>query len=111
MPGQALAHGQTQLGCYPKVMLTRGQVARRLGKSIATVRRMEGNQLHPARDAHGVLRFAAEDVERLPLYPILSQCSRVRGMRCLYLQPHTLTPKPSSKPHRAARALGSVRTQ
>jgi hypothetical protein len=28
-------------------MLTRASVAKRLGRSIATVRRMEGNELHP----------------------------------------------------------------
>jgi hypothetical protein len=47
------------------VMLTRGQVAKRLGKSIATVRRMEGNELHPERDQRGVLQFDVEEVERL----------------------------------------------
>ena len=52
MPGQALAPGQTPLACDPKVMLKRGQAARRLGKSVATVRRMEGNLLRPARDEH-----------------------------------------------------------
>ena len=65
MPGQASGHGRTLLACYARAMLTRGQVAKRLGKSIATVRRMEGNELHPARDERGVLRFSAEEVERL----------------------------------------------
>ena len=46
-------------------MMTRGQVARRLGKSIATVRRLEGTQLHPRRDASGVLRFDPNEVERV----------------------------------------------
>lgn len=46
-------------------MLTRVQVARRLGKSIATVRRLEGSQLHPRRDASGVLRFDDAEVHRL----------------------------------------------
>jgi len=44
-------------------MLTRGQVAKRLGKSIATVRRLEGRELHPRRDAKGVLRFDRDEVE------------------------------------------------
>jgi len=46
-------------------MLTRSGVAKRLGKSIATVRRMEAEELHPVRDARGVLQFSEEEVERL----------------------------------------------
>jgi hypothetical protein len=46
-------------------MLTRSGVAKRLGKSIATVRRMEAEELHPVRDACGVLQFSEEEVERL----------------------------------------------
>src|SRR5438093_13604502 len=46
-------------------MLTRGQVAKRIGRSIATVRRIEGTLLHPQRDANGVLRFAPAEVDRL----------------------------------------------
>jgi hypothetical protein len=46
-------------------MLTRAQVARRLGKSIATVRRLEGDQLHPRRDDAGVYRFDSAEVDRL----------------------------------------------
>ena len=46
-------------------MLTRGQVAKRIGRSIATVRRMEGHQLHPVRDDRGVLQFRPEEVERV----------------------------------------------
>jgi hypothetical protein len=46
-------------------MLTRSQVAARLGKSIATVRRLEGVHLHPTRDAAGVHRFERDEVEQL----------------------------------------------
>lgn len=46
-------------------MLTRGQVAKRLGKSIATVRRMEGNVLHPVRDRNGIFQFDPVEVERV----------------------------------------------
>lgn len=46
-------------------MLTRSGVAKRLGKSIATVRRMENVELHPVRDARGVLRFAEDEVDRV----------------------------------------------
>ena len=49
----------------PSRMLTRIQVARRLGKSVATVRRLEGAQLHPYVDASGVHRFDVREVERL----------------------------------------------
>src|SRR5690606_21599052 len=38
-------------------MLTRSQVASRLGRSLATVRRLEGHVLHPTKDANGVNRF------------------------------------------------------
>lgn len=44
--------------------LTRAEVARRLGKSIATVRRLEYRVLYPARDERGVLRFDEADVDR-----------------------------------------------
>jgi hypothetical protein len=46
-------------------MLTRSQVAARLGKSVATVRRLEHIHLHPRRDATGVYRFSDEEVELL----------------------------------------------
>jgi hypothetical protein len=46
-------------------MLSRIEVARRLGKSVATVRRLEGVELHPTRDSSGVHRFDPDEVERL----------------------------------------------
>jgi hypothetical protein len=45
-------------------MLTRSQVARRLGKSLATVRRIEGILLAPT-DRRGVYRFNVADVDDL----------------------------------------------
>jgi hypothetical protein len=45
--------------------MTRKQVAVRLGKSIATIRRIEGSLLHPARDDRGVYRFDRDEVEAL----------------------------------------------
>ena len=45
--------------------LTRDDVAKRLGVSISTVRRLEGTRLHPLVDGKGVRRFKASDVERL----------------------------------------------
>jgi hypothetical protein len=46
-------------------MLTRAQVAKRLGKSIATVRRLEGDRIHPRRDEAGINRFHPAEVDRL----------------------------------------------
>ena len=46
-------------------MLTRAAVAKRLGRSIATVRRLEGNELHPWTDERGVHRFDAAEVDEL----------------------------------------------
>src|SRR5215211_3382521 len=45
--------------------LTRDDVAKRLGVSISTVRRLEGTRLHPSIDDKSVRRFKASDVERL----------------------------------------------
>lgn len=45
--------------------MTRKQVAQRLGKSIATVRRLEGVLLHPTLDSSGKHHFDADDVEAL----------------------------------------------
>jgi hypothetical protein len=46
-------------------MLTQIEVARRLGKSVATVRRLEGTLLHPHRDTVGVNRFDPKEIECL----------------------------------------------
>lgn len=56
-------------------MLTRAQVAARLGKSIATIRRMEGRELHPRRDAHGVHRFCPKEVAAIARAPRTKQWS------------------------------------
>ena len=45
--------------------LTRDDVAKRLGVSVSTVRRLEGARLHPLIDDKSVRRFKASDVERL----------------------------------------------
>lgn len=45
-------------------LMTRGQVARSLGRSLATVRRIEGSLLHP-RLLDGVWRFESREVEAL----------------------------------------------
>jgi len=45
--------------------MTRQQVAKRLGKSLVTVRRLEGGCLHPRQDSRGVHHFRSEEVEAL----------------------------------------------
>lgn len=52
-------------GLLPWVVLTRSGVAKRLGRSIATVRRLEGRELFPVVDARGVHRFPDDQVHRL----------------------------------------------
>lgn len=49
--------------------LTRAAVAQRLGRSIATVRRLEYRVLFPVRDERGVLRFDEDNVERVRSQP------------------------------------------
>ncbi len=56
-------------GYIPDVQLTRTQVARRLGKSVATVRRLEGRVLFPRRDWRGIHRFDEWEVEGLQRNP------------------------------------------
>jgi hypothetical protein len=45
------------------VQLTRGDVATIVGVSIATIRRLEGKELHPQRSAEGVYLFDPREVE------------------------------------------------
>ena len=47
------------------IWLTRRAVAKRLGKSVASVRRLEGRLLHPQRSQRGVWLFARDEVERV----------------------------------------------
>lgn len=64
LPGQALGGiGHPPGGAYTCRMLTRSGVARVLGKSIATVRRLEGTDLHPERDSNGVWLFDVGEVQ------------------------------------------------
>lgn len=65
----------------PSLGMTRAQVARRLGKSIATVRRLEGVLLHPERDARGVHRFRVDEVERLAIDIRRGHVALVRKLR------------------------------
>jgi len=52
--------------------LTRSQVARRLGKSLATVRRLEKRVLRPERGRSGTWLFDPDLVERLARNPELA---------------------------------------
>jgi hypothetical protein len=46
-------------------MVTRAGVAKRLGLSIASVRRMEGRELHPWTDERGVHQFDSTEVDEV----------------------------------------------
>ncbi len=46
-------------------MLTRSEVARRLGRSVTTVRRIEGELLFPEVDERGIYRFDEASVDAL----------------------------------------------
>ncbi len=48
-------------------LLTRADVAARLGVSTSTVRRYEGELLHPTKGSDGVNRFAAQEVAALAM--------------------------------------------
>lgn len=49
-------------------MLTRSQVAQQIGRSVATVRRMEGKSLHPQLGPRGVRLFDADEVEEVAAF-------------------------------------------
>jgi hypothetical protein len=48
-----------------RIVLTRSGVAKRLNRSIATVRRLEGYELFPCRDSRGVHWFDEYEVTRV----------------------------------------------
>lgn len=50
-------------GLIPGRLLTRGQVARRLGMSLSSVRRMEGEHLKPIVDSRGVHYFEETEIQ------------------------------------------------
>jgi len=61
--------------------MTRQQVATRLGKSLATVRRLEGVRLRPVQDARGVHRFDPDEVEALARYLASGQVALWQELR------------------------------
>jgi hypothetical protein len=75
--------------------MTRTEVARYLGKSVATVRRAEGVHLHPRRDHRGVHHFAPAEVRAL------AQAIRVGEVRLTHIKFHQQaeTPTKSSDEH------------
>jgi DNA-binding transcriptional MerR regulator len=61
-PRATTIQGQDSL---KQASLTRDDVAKRLGVSVSTVRRLEGSRLHPLITDKGVRRFKPADVEQL----------------------------------------------
>jgi AcrR family transcriptional regulator len=61
-PKKAVINGQDDV---KQASLTRDDVAKRLGVSVSTVRRLEGSKLHPVVTNTGVRRFKPADVEQL----------------------------------------------
>lgn len=59
--------------------MTRGAVAKVLGKSIATVRRLEGVELFPRRDARGIYGFDPSEVVALAERFERSEVTSARG--------------------------------
>ena len=53
--------------CYCVSMLKRSHVAKRLGRSLATVRRLEGVELHPIIDEDGVHLFDEAEVDEVAM--------------------------------------------
>jgi hypothetical protein len=91
--------------------LTRSQVARRLGKSIATVRRLEGRVLFPRFDSRGTHWFDEWEVERIRLNPeqiskhgrskwfrTVSEQSRLRTRDEAWLTQPTVSPNAHALP-------------
>ena len=73
------------------MMLTRGQVAKRLGKSIATVRRMEGGALHPKQDLNGIFRFDPTEVERVLRQPSRASAQPAMSRRSEWFESEVAT--------------------
>lgn len=80
--------------------MTRGQVAKALGRSLATVRRLEGTLLFPRRDYAGVWRFNPKKVAELvkkvkagkrlsPSFRMLPNWPELRGVKAK--QPESAT--------------------
>ena len=65
-------------------MLTRAAVAKRLGKSIATVRRLEGKHLFPFRDHRGVHRFSETQVDMV--LDLMKSGTKLRGAQDEWLK-------------------------
>lgn len=56
-------------------MITRSQVARRIGKSIATVRRLEGDKLHPTIGPRNIRLFDEGEVAAVAVSVQRSGCA------------------------------------
>lgn len=65
---------------YAALMLTRSGVAKRLGKSLATVRRMEGAELHPTRGSNGVHLFDPDEVDAVARGETVDRSRRISDL-------------------------------
>ena len=77
-------------------MLTRSGVAKLLRRSVATVRRLEGHELFPRRDARGVHRFDESEVAEV--------AHRLRGGNLDAARGRWLTHRRTFLPFRSAKA-------
>lgn len=73
--------------------MTRMQVAKALGRSLATVRRIEGQLLFPRRDAGGVWRFNPKKVAVL-----VRQVKAGKSLASNFKPDRTWTPFPRGRP-------------
>jgi hypothetical protein len=85
-------------------MLTRSAVAKRLGRSLATVRRLEGHELFPQCDARGVHWFDEAEVAAVAQRVARGEATSARG---LWL---TCLPAPFSREASPLRPRPSLRT-
>jgi len=66
----------------------RGEAAKRLGISVATLRRYEGELIHPIKDKNGEHRFDPQELEAL------AEKLRKRGVRKAASKQRTDAPRP-----------------
>lgn len=70
-------------------MLRRGQVAKRLKRSVSTVRRLEGRELFPIRDRRGVHLFYEDEVVEVMRRLAEGHVSAARGAWLSGARSHT----------------------
>jgi len=89
-------------------MLTRSGVAKKLRCSLATVRRLESNELFPERDARGVHWFDEQEVARVYLRLARGRAPAAKGSWLATAGPERrgskFGPRPAGRGPRAARS-------